>query len=318
LVALLFMILASMPAAAQESSNPLLRRAIDAYLAGDLESASQALDSVPASAPRNDGAVAHLYRGLIAFARDSVASARGEFERAMEAVPSLRLDADLHSPARIELFESVRTALVERWQTEAGAAEERGDRSAALALWASVREAKPGDPDAVAAVARLAEGQESPPARQPSRVATDSPTVAPPRETTREAVSGGRSPVVAAALGLVVPGGGEFYANRPVQGFLVLAAAGGAAAAGYFVTRVDVDCRSVPVNGTCPAGDVLGENRKRPYLTAGVATAAAITLLGAIDAALGARNAGGRPGIDTSIDVGSDGRVHLTLLRIHR
>jgi hypothetical protein len=308
------------PAAAQESSNPLLRRAIDAYLAGDLERAGIALDSVPTRAPRNDLAVAHLYRGLIAFARDSVGLARSEFERAIEGVPSLRLDADLHSPARIDLFETVRTALVERWRADAAAAEERGDRTAARALWTAIGEAKPGDAGATAGITRLAERQQEPatPRRTPPRAAPDSQRAVQPEQTPRVEQLDGPSPAVAAALGLILPGAGEFYASRPVHGFLVLAGASGAAAAGYFVTRVDVDCRSVPVNGTCPPGDVLGEDRKRPYLTAGLATAAAITLLGAIDAALGAGNDRGRPAADSPIDVGADGRVRLTLLRIHR
>jgi hypothetical protein len=249
-----------------------------------------------------------------------VGSARAEFERALEGVPSLRLDADLHSPARIQLFESVRTDLVERWRADATAAEERGDRDAARALWTAVGEAKPGDATALAGIARLAERQEdSPPGRRPpARAAADSPRVAQPAQSTSVTPVDARSPAVAAALGMVLPGAGEFYVNRPVHGLLVLAAAGGAAAAGYFVTRVDVDCRSVPVDGTCPSGDVLGEDRKRPYLTAGLATAAAITLLGAIDAAIGAGNADGGRGPDSPIDVGSDGRVHLTLLRIYR
>jgi len=320
LLALLLLSCAFVPAAAQESSNPLVRRAIDAYLAGDLDHAGATLDSVPTGTPRNDVAVVHLYRGLIAFARDSVATARAAFERAIEGVPSLRLDADLHSPARIELFETVRTTLVERWRTEATAAEQRGDRSAARALWTAVRQAKPGDADATASIARLAERSQEPPARRetPPRAAADSQRAVRPTPTTRPTQLGGPSPAVAAALGLILPGAGEFYANRPVQGLLVLAAAGGAATAGYFVTRVDVDCRSVPVNGTCPPGDVLGEDRKRPYLTAGLATAAAITLLGAIDAALGAGNDRGGARTDSPVDVGADGRVHLTLLRIHR
>ena len=309
-----FIVFLSSPGVAQESQNPAVRRAIDAYLAGNLTQASVVLDSVSENASRSDAAVIDLYRGLIAFARDSTATARASFERAIERVPSLRLDADLHSPGRVQLLEEVRTELIQRWRAEAAAAEQRGDSSAATALWTSVRQAVPADPDAMAAIARLS-GTDPPPEAAPPPLTEDSAVERAPARTT--STSSSRSPAVAAALGMVLPGAGEFYAGRPVHGALILAAAGGAAAAGYLITRVDVECRSVPVNGTCPGEDVLREDRSRPYLAPGLVAAGALTLLGAIDAAIGVSSSRGSPA-ESRVDMGADGRVHVTLLRIHR
>ena len=309
-----FIVFLSSPGVAQESQNPAVRRAIDAYLAGNLTQASVVLDSVSENASRSDAAVIDLYRGLIAFARDSTATARASFERAIERVPSLRLDADLHSPGRVQLLEEVRTELIQRWRAEAAAAEQRGDSSAATALWTSVRQAVPADPDAMAAIARLS-GTDPPPEAAPPPLTEDSAVERAPARTT--STSSSRSPAVAAALGMVLPGAGEFYAGRPVHGALILAAAGGAAAAGYLITRVDVECRSVPVNGTCPGEDVLREDRSRPYLAPGLVAAGALTLLGAIDAAIGVSSSRGSPA-QSRVDMGADGRVHVTLLRIHR
>jgi tetratricopeptide (TPR) repeat protein len=91
--------------------------------------------------------------------------------------------------------------------------------------------------------------------------------------------------------GLVVPGMGQFYTGRPGLGSLILAGAGGAAAAGFFYREVEVECRAVPVNGECPPGEVAGEEERRPYLAAGLGGAAALTVLGAVHAWRSARGA---------------------------
>lgn len=91
--------------------------------------------------------------------------------------------------------------------------------------------------------------------------------------------------------GLVVPGMGQFYTGRPGLGSLILAGAGGAAAAGFFYREVEVQCRAVPTNGVCAPEDVAGEEERRPYLAAGLGSAAALTFLGAVHAWRRARNA---------------------------
>lgn len=98
------------------------------------------------------------------------------------------------------------------------------------------------------------------------------------------------SPGGALALGLLVPGMGQFYSGRPAMGFSVLALAGGAAAAGWLIEEIEVRCRvSIPPGGECPSEAVQGRTTERPYLVHGLAAAGAITLIGAVEAWVGAR-----------------------------
>jgi tetratricopeptide (TPR) repeat protein len=109
------------------------------------------------------------------------------------------------------------------------------------------------------------------------------------------------NPGAAFALGLVLPGTGQFYSGRPWAGMGVLALAGGAVAAGFFVKQVKVRC----VGGSeevdsCPEGQVVGRQTRRPHLGLGLGVAAAITALGAIEASFGARRARDRPAFLTT------------------
>jgi tetratricopeptide (TPR) repeat protein len=94
----------------------------------------------------------------------------------------------------------------------------------------------------------------------------------------------------ALALGLLLPGGGQFYTGRPLGGVALLAIAGGAAAAALLVEEVDVRClRAVEPGQACPPDQVIGETRSRPYLTYGLAGAGAVMLAGALEAFFHAR-----------------------------
>ncbi|HEU4628145.1 MAG TPA: hypothetical protein VFS08_00265, partial [Gemmatimonadaceae bacterium] len=89
----------------------------------------------------------------------------------------------------------------------------------------------------------------------------------------------------ALALGLM-PGVGQMYTRRPGLGVLFLAGAGGAA---YWGLRQDSRMVTRTETFVDPFGKeytetITEEVRSRPNLTAGVATAAGITLLGAIEA----------------------------------
>lgn len=100
----------------------------------------------------------------------------------------------------------------------------------------------------------------------------------------------GPRPEVAATLGVLVPGMGHFYADRPLGGLTVLGLAGGAIAAGLLVEEVDVRCLSAVDDGQgCPDDQVASRTTDRPYLTLAIATAAAVGVVGAIEAFLGAR-----------------------------
>jgi hypothetical protein len=83
---------------------------------------------------------------------------------------------------------------------------------------------------------------------------------------------------------------GHFYADRPLGGLAVLGLASGAIAAGFLVEEVDVRCLSAVDDGQgCPDDQVVSRTSSRPHLTLAFATAAAIGVVGAIEAFFGAR-----------------------------
>lgn len=98
-----------------------------------------------------------------------------------------------------------------------------------------------------------------------------------------------RSPGMALATGLVLPGMGHVYAGRPGTGLAILAGAGGAAAVALFYTQVEVSCLVPPVDGQCPAGQVAERLEERPLLVPGLAVAGLVTVAGAIHAFFQAR-----------------------------
>ena len=108
-----------------------------------------------------------------------------------------------------------------------------------------------------------------------------------------DATHGRYSPATAFAAGLL-PGVGHFYTGRPAVGVLFLATAGSAAAAGLLMETRRVECLVDPQGGTCPPEQVRDERIERPYLMVGIGVAAAATIIGAIDAARGARSRNAR------------------------
>lgn len=280
---------------------------MDAYHDGDLAQAETLLEALPPELSSQDRAVAEVYRGLVAFARDATNTAGEAFRRALESFPAIQLDDQIHSPSRVALFDSVRSDLLSRWRGAALSAERRGERDVALDRWRAVLAAEPADPIAAEGVRRLMEGEELRMDRLAGR----------PPDRERPAEVRTASPWAAVGLGLLVPGGGEFYVGQPARGALVLALAGGAAAAGVLFTRVEVSCRT-PTAAECPPEDVLDERETRPYLGPGLAAAAVITLIGAIDAGLSAARtpvaAVSRAASRTN--VGADGSVRVTLFRL--
>lgn len=108
------------------------------------------------------------------------------------------------------------------------------------------------------------------------------------------------SPRAALAVGLLVPGMGQFYSGRPWGGVTVLSLAGGAVAAGLLIEEVTVRCLTVvPPGDDCPPGQVFDESSDRPYLMHGLAVGAAVTVLGAVEALVKARRR--RPGDDAAV-----------------
>jgi hypothetical protein len=98
------------------------------------------------------------------------------------------------------------------------------------------------------------------------------------------------NPGIALVSGLVLPGMGQVYSGRPGRGLLVLAAAGTAAGVGGMYREVDVRCRVPPTEGTCPPDQVAEELSTRPLLMPGLVAAGVITVAGAIQAWMAARD----------------------------
>lgn len=100
----------------------------------------------------------------------------------------------------------------------------------------------------------------------------------------------GPAPGSTLALGLLVPGGGQFRTGRPLGGAAVLALAGGAAAAAFLVSETDVRClHAVEPGGSCPPDQVVGRTTRYPWRTVGIAGMAAVAVGGAVEAFLHAR-----------------------------
>ena len=98
------------------------------------------------------------------------------------------------------------------------------------------------------------------------------------------------SPIGALALGFV-PGMGHYYTGRPRGGTVVFALTGGALAAGLFIQDVTVVClNDVPAGEQCPSAQVVEEVADRPFLLPSLGVAAAVTIIGAVDAMVRARS----------------------------
>jgi tetratricopeptide (TPR) repeat protein len=107
----------------------------------------------------------------------------------------------------------------------------------------------------------------------------------------------GDAPAQALALGLIIPGGGQFYTGRAGLGLAALAGAGAAAAYGF---QQRIVTKTVDQQATDPFGHpytytVTQQSTERPNVVPGVAAVAAILVGGAIEAYLHARDANGPP-----------------------
>jgi len=98
------------------------------------------------------------------------------------------------------------------------------------------------------------------------------------------------SPSGALTLGVLFPGMGQYYSGRSLGGTVVLGAAAGAVAAGILFKEVTVRCLApAGSGGACPVDQVADESTSRPYLVPAIGAAAAVTVIGAIEAFVRAR-----------------------------
>ena len=94
------------------------------------------------------------------------------------------------------------------------------------------------------------------------------------------------SPGQALSLGLVIPGGGQFYARRPVRGVLSLVGVTGAIGAAFYqkTNVVSRDTIFTDPFGRHYNGVVKHSEKQRPYVVPGVLAATGILFFSAFDA----------------------------------
>jgi hypothetical protein len=160
-----------------------------------------------------------------------------------------------------------------------------------------------------------------------------------PEEMLEAEVAGAKSVGTAAALGLAVPGGGEFYTGNTGKGVTVLAGSAAALAAGYFITSEEVLSVSYSASepGVCqPESCTFSVTRSEEVKTTrnivyGAAAAGALWLYGLIDGIRSAKQSqvapaegqgGDSPGISLEVAPADGlryteyGELELTLIRI--
>jgi len=97
------------------------------------------------------------------------------------------------------------------------------------------------------------------------------------------------------ALGMILPGMGQFYSGRAKGGLAVLSLVGGTLAAGFLIEKEETRCvGNLSGGGECPADRVISRDTSKPYLTQSLIAAGVVTLVGAIEAFLHVRGDEGR------------------------
>lgn len=98
------------------------------------------------------------------------------------------------------------------------------------------------------------------------------------------------SPYTALALGVLVPGMGQFYSGRARSGLLVVALTAGTLAGGFLITEVDVRCQvAVQPGASCPPESVASRTNERPHMWSAIGVAAGVAMFGAAEAFINAR-----------------------------
>jgi uncharacterized caspase-like protein len=175
-----------------------------------------------------------------------------------------------------------------------------------------------GWPMAIVAAPEAAE--EDPEPELPSAAVATPSTVNAQREESPPS-SSALEPNQVLMQGLLFPGLGEFKTQRNGRGALVLAGAAAALAAGFLVESTTESCVIRPISGSCPSEYLIGVESSKPFLVPGIAIAAAVTVLGAIDAY---RFAKGQRAIQSRSEIGLDlgnGRLRVlppALVNRHR
>lgn len=167
--------------------------------------------------------------------------------------------------------------------------EVKGDTAAAVKDYCRYIALSPGGEDRADAEARLLALAPTPPAPTttsvPSARAQAQPTTQNGPPSPAQKPSPRLAPPQSVLLsGLLLPGSGQVMTGRTPLGLFIGAGVVGAAVAGVMTKKITIDCLSEPVDGTCPAGDVVRQRVERPLLVPGIAVAAAGAILAAIEA----------------------------------
>lgn len=100
------------------------------------------------------------------------------------------------------------------------------------------------------------------------------------------------SPNNALALGVIVPGLGQYYSGRRREGAIVLSAAAAVVLTGLVFKEITVRCLTVVgPDEECPSGQIFDETTRRPYLGPALGATAFVAVAAAFEAFLRARRA---------------------------
>ncbi|MBX6365408.1 MAG: hypothetical protein IRZ00_16180 [Gemmatimonadetes bacterium] len=281
------------------SAREMLEKAVlldqtSAYLAREL---ARALDAEG----KSRAAVSEYCRSL---RLEPEARDAGEIRARLSALePRLRFVAD---PARVAFEEGV-------------ASYRRGRPAEAEAAFSAALRARPSWPEAFydRALARAAQARHGLAVADLRHYLSLVPD-APDRQLVLEWIAAWEAPEVdprlVLASGMAVPGLAQFQMGRPDRGLAVVGVVGASMAVGLLKRTVHVECRSDPVRGRCPSGEVRRRRTERPLLAPAVGAALVAMAVGAYDGWRIARErVAQRRGLGAAADEPARGEVELGL-----
>lgn len=276
------------PAAAER----LIQAATQAMLLGDLDGALDFLDRA-VSADSMAAEAAYLQARIHERKEDPDAAAHA-LCRYLRMAPRGDAADDARQRLDVARDQGVGEPLLAAYR-RALALEQEGMLQEADDAFTQVVEASPGATVALynRAVVRLGLGRTEDARADLQRYLELDPE-APDAHPVRQFLGGGvlaaapASPRTVFLAGALVPGGGQFYTQRPRLGAVVLGTAATAVTAGLLYERTTIQCLEV-TTGRCPEEAVASQETERPLLGPALGLAAAVAVGAAIEALLHVR-----------------------------